>query len=61
MILYLQTDPATIDHSNLDQRLNSDLKTIKPTVMKADDNLGYNNGKFNSLLMIRKLLSTNST
>lgn len=40
MLLYLNSDPGVIDHSNLDQRLNNDLKTIKPAVMNVDDTFG---------------------
>lgn len=37
MILYLETDPEMINHNGLDERLNSELKTIKPTVMNSND------------------------
>jgi hypothetical protein len=40
-MLQIQADPRTIDHSNLDKRLEMNLRTIKPSSMnenrKVDD------------------------
>lgn len=41
IMLQIQADPRTIDHSNLDKRLEMNLRTIKPSSMnenrKVDD------------------------
>lgn len=37
MIMYLDADPENIDQTPLDQRLDKELKTIKPTLMGPRD------------------------
>lgn len=39
MMMYDKTDPQKIDNSNLDTRLNNELRTIKPSVMNEDEKI----------------------